>query len=126
MTNDHPDRVQQVLALHAAGLLQREIAARVGLSRSRVSQIVRRAGLRSPRGFAAIPPDERRRLGSLGGKAAQATGTAHRFSHEEAVAAGAKGGQRSHQTGRGHRFTTEEARAAGRKGLRAQRGKKGK
>jgi len=48
------------------------------------------------RGFAAMDPEQQRRIASEGGKA-------------------------SHQSGRGHRFTSEEARAAGRKGGQATR-----
>lgn len=49
-----------------------------------------------PRGFAAMDPEQQRRIASEGGKA-------------------------SHESGRGHRFTAEEARAAGRKGGQATR-----
>jgi len=50
------------------------------------------------RGFAAMDPEQQRRIASEGGKA-------------------------SHASGRGHRFTAEEARAAGRKGGMASRSK---
>lgn len=43
-------------------------------------------------GFAALPPEERRRLASKGGKKAHATGQAHEFTPEEARSAGSKGG----------------------------------
>lgn len=49
-----------------------------------------------PRGFAAMDPEQQRKIASEGGKA-------------------------SHESGRGHRFTAEEARAAGRKGGQATR-----
>ncbi|MBC8082959.1 MAG: hypothetical protein H7Z21_07070 [Hymenobacter sp.] len=49
-----------------------------------------------PRGFAAMDPEQQRRIASEGGRA-------------------------SHESGRGHRFTAEEARAAGRKGGQASR-----
>ncbi|HEX8427130.1 KGG domain-containing protein [Hymenobacter sp.] len=49
-----------------------------------------------PRGFAAMDPEQQRRIASEGGRA-------------------------SHESGRGHRFTAEEARAAGRKGGQATR-----
>ena len=52
--------------------------------------------LKRPRGFAAMDPEQQRRIASEGGKA-------------------------SHESGRGHRFTAEEARAAGRKGGQATR-----
>lgn len=45
------------------------------------------------KGFAAMPRERLSEIASKGGKAAHAQGTAHRFSHEEAVAAGRKGGQ---------------------------------
>ncbi len=51
---------------------------------------------RSRRGFAAMNPDEVRRLASLGGKAAHLQGTAHEFTSEEARAAGRKGGLAAH------------------------------
>lgn len=44
------------------------------------------------RGFASMSPEEKRAIASKGGKAAWALGTAHRWSHDEAVAAGRKGG----------------------------------
>lgn len=44
------------------------------------------------RGFAGMTPEKVREIASKGGKAAQAAGTAHRFSHDEAQAAGRKGG----------------------------------
>lgn len=46
---------------------------------------------RAPRGFAALTPERRRELGVMGGKKAQATGRAHRWTVEEARAAGKKG-----------------------------------
>lgn len=52
--------------------------------------------VKRPRGFAAMDPEQQRRIASEGGKA-------------------------SHESGRGHRFTAEEARAAGRKGGQATR-----
>jgi general stress protein YciG len=45
------------------------------------------------RGFAAMNPQEQRRIASLGGKAAHESGSAHEFDHTEAVAAGRKGGR---------------------------------
>ena len=50
------------------------------------------------RGFGAMKatdPKRQREIASKGGKAAQATGTAHRFTSEEAQAAGRVGGSRS-------------------------------
>lgn len=45
------------------------------------------------RGFAALTEEERKRLGSLGGKAAHEKGTAHKWTSEEAKEAGRKGGK---------------------------------
>ncbi len=44
----------------------------------------------SKRGFAKFTAEERKRIASLGGKAAHAKGTAHEFTSEEAAAAGRK------------------------------------
>jgi hypothetical protein len=46
------------------------------------------------RGFAAIDPEYQRELASRGGRAAQAKGTGHKFTPEEASAAGQIGGRR--------------------------------
>lgn len=54
------------------------------------------------RGFAAMDPDKVREIAKRGGRAAHAAGTAHRFSHEEAVTAGRAGGKAEHTT-RGRR-----------------------
>ena len=53
------------------------------------------------RGFAAMDPEKRRRVSSVGGRAA-------------------------HQKGTGHEFTSDEARIAGRKGGAASRERRGK
>jgi len=45
-----------------------------------------------PRGFGALDPEKRRALAGAGGRTAQAMGTAHRFTVEEARSAGRKGG----------------------------------
>ena len=45
------------------------------------------------RGFAAMDPERRRRISSVGGKAAHAKGTGHEFTSEEAREAGRKGGR---------------------------------
>lgn len=59
---------------------------------------------RKPRGFAAMDRDRVRAIASKGGRAAQAAGTAHRFTSEEARAAGKKGGTAPHaRRGRGPR-----------------------
>ena len=43
------------------------------------------------RGFAAMDPETRRRVSSVGGKAAHEKGTAHEFTSDEAREAGRKG-----------------------------------
>lgn len=48
---------------------------------------------REERGFAAMDPEEQRRIASMGGKAAHEQGVAHEFNHREAVRAGRKGGE---------------------------------
>lgn len=70
-----------------------------------------------PRGFAAMTPDERRALGSKGGKTAHQRGTANKFTPESASVAG----RRPHINGTAHKWTSEEAREAGRKGGSALR-----
>lgn len=47
---------------------------------------------RRKRGFALLSVDRRRELASQGGRAAQAAGTAHQFTSEEARIAGRIGG----------------------------------
>ena len=49
---------------------------------------------KSRRGFASMDPAKQRRIASMGGRAAQASGRAHRFISEEARAAGRIGGKR--------------------------------
>ena len=44
-------------------------------------------------GFALLTPERRKEIASKGGKAAQAKGTGHRFTKEEAIAAGSLGGK---------------------------------
>ena len=46
------------------------------------------------RGFAAMSPEKKREIASMGGRAAHACGRAHQFSSEEARAAGKKRHQR--------------------------------
>ena len=70
----------------------------------------------SRRGFAALNPEERRRIASRGGKAAHASGNAHRYTSEEARKYGSLGGKAAHQKGVAHTFTPAEAREAGKKG----------
>jgi uncharacterized protein len=47
----------------------------------------------SRRGFASMDRDKQRQIASKGGRAAHAKGTAHEFTHQEAVEAGRKGGR---------------------------------
>lgn len=51
---------------------------------------------KAKRGFALLDPEKRRALSSKGGTVAQARGTAHRFTKEEAAEAGRKGGRAAH------------------------------
>jgi hypothetical protein len=44
------------------------------------------------RGFASMTAEQRKQIASMGGRAAHALGTAHRFSAAEASIAGRKGG----------------------------------
>jgi general stress protein YciG len=53
----------------------------------------RRVGEKSRRGFAAMSPEQQRRIASEGGRASHESGKGHRFSSDEARAAGRKGGQ---------------------------------
>jgi general stress protein YciG len=69
---------------------------------------------KSRRGLAAMTPEQRRAISSMGGKAAHAKGVAHKFTPEEAALAGQKGGRAAHAKGAAHEFTPEEARRAGR------------
>ena len=46
------------------------------------------------RGFAAMSPEKKKEIASMGGRAAHACGRAHQFSTEEARAAGKKRHQR--------------------------------
>lgn len=48
------------------------------------------------RGFASIPKDRAREIHSMGGKAAHAKGTAHKWTPEQAREAGRKGGLAKH------------------------------
>lgn len=56
------------------------------------------------RGFALMDPSALKLISSLGGKAAHAVGTAHKFTAEEARAAGKKGGVAPHVS-RGRKFS---------------------
>ena len=65
-----------------------------------------------PRGFAALTPEQRRALGSKGGRTAHLRGTANKFTSESASSAG----RIPHERGTAFRWTSEQARAAARKG----------
>jgi general stress protein YciG len=67
---------------------------------------------KSRRGFAAMDENKRRAIARMGGRAAHAKGTAHRFTPEEARAAGRKGGHAAHTRGTARQFTPEDARQA--------------
>jgi general stress protein YciG len=70
------------------------------------------------RGFGSMSPEKKRQIASMGGKAAHANGTAHKYTHTEAVEAGKKGGKIAHELGRAHKWTSETASLAGKKGGR--------
>ncbi|MBI2387999.1 MAG: stress-induced protein [Deltaproteobacteria bacterium] len=65
-----------------------------------------------PRGFAALTPEQRRALGSKGGRTAHQRGTANKFTSESASSAG----RIPHERGTAFRWTSDQARAAARKG----------
>ena len=48
--------------------------------------------VKQPRGFAAMDPEQRRAIASLGGQAAHDRGQTHKFTSAEARQAGKKGG----------------------------------
>lgn len=54
--------------------------------------VVNEAPVKRKGGFAAISPERRREIASMGGKAAHASGTAHQWTPDEAAEAGRKGG----------------------------------
>lgn len=55
---------------------------------------------RAKRGFAAMRPEEQRRIASMGGRAAHASGHAHEFTTEEARIAGRKRHEKSNSQNR--------------------------
>jgi general stress protein YciG len=69
----------------------------------------------TPRGFAALTPEQRREIASKGGRAAQRKGKAHRWTAEEAAEAGRKGGLASQATGAGYRFDSLSGAKAAKK-----------
>jgi uncharacterized protein len=70
---------------------------------------------RRGRGFASMSPEEQRQIASVGGRASQASGNAHRFDSAEAREAGRKGGRVVSQN-------REHMSAIGSKGGRASGG----
>ncbi len=56
--------------------------------------MVLRQNTRRARGLAAMSPERRREIASMGGRTSQARGTAHKWTAEEASAAGKKGSAR--------------------------------
>lgn len=66
-------------------------------------------------GFAAMPPEEQRRIASKGGKSVHAQGKAHEFTSDEARAAGRKGGLK---------HSREHLSEIGRRGALSQKRKK--
>ncbi len=65
------------------------------LTPSTDTNIANPAPERRLRGFAAMSPEKKKEIASMGGRAAHACGRAHQFSSEEARAAGKKRHQRS-------------------------------
>jgi hypothetical protein len=120
------ERDQEMARLRAEGLTLAEIGRRLGLTRQAVKAALDRLGepARGRGGFAALSAGQRRRIASLGGKAAHAKGAAHRFTSATAAAAGREGARVAHQRGTAHRFTSEEASAAGKKGGKAKKKRK--
>jgi len=70
---------------------------------------VNRAASRG-RGFAGMEPDRQRAIASAGGRAAHASGNAHRFTSEEAREAGRKGGEASRGGSRAGRSAPHSAK----------------
>jgi general stress protein YciG len=56
----------------------------------------------SKRGFASMDKDLQKKIASKGGKAAHASGRAHKWNVDEAREAGAKGGAAYHKTRGGY------------------------
>lgn len=65
-------------------------------------------------GFASLTSDALQEISAKGGRAANASGRAHRFTSEKARVAGALGGATARDRGTTHKFTSEEAQAANR------------
>jgi uncharacterized protein len=93
-----PKRDAKMSALRRKGWTLAAIGARFGLTRQAVKVALDRLGVprpapRRPVGFARLTPPRRRELAVQGGQAAQAKGTGHRFTADEARAGGRKGGR---------------------------------
>jgi hypothetical protein len=56
--------------------------------------MVLQPNIRRARGLAALSPERRREIASMGGRTSQARGTAHKWTAAEASAAGKKGSAR--------------------------------
>jgi general stress protein YciG len=61
------------------------------------------------RGFASMDSELQRKLASKGGRVAHMRGTAHQFSHQEAVEAGRRGGRAASERRRQRRLEAEAA-----------------
>ena len=64
---------------------------------------------KSTRGFASMTPEARRKIASMGGRAAHASGNAHQYTPAEASAAGKK----RHANAQRRRADQEAAESAG-------------
>jgi len=60
--------------------------------------------IKKRKGFAALSPERRKEIARQGGKKAQETGRAHRWTSDEAREAGRKGGKSTQQTRRDTTF----------------------
>ncbi len=56
--------------------------------------MILQSNTRRARGLAAMSPERRREIASMGGRTSQARGTAHQWTAEEASVAGKKGSAR--------------------------------
>jgi len=92
-------------------------AVRVGATKSQGDSNPTENRPKRKGGFNCLPPEERRRIASLGGLAAQQTKLAHRFTPEEARKAGQLGGAKISSN-------REHMREIGAKGGRAKKGYK--
>lgn len=64
------------------------------------------------KGFASMTAEQRRRIASLGGKAAHRLGRAHEFNSEEAKKAGSKGGKQRKKNHDARKKVSQEVRDA--------------